>query len=255
MLERSRRDPPRKRHAQVHREPRPAHTEHARGHAKPHRDPAPEHPGSRLDAIARALFDHDEGRARLAPQLSRFDATVGPILDDDDDREVLLAIRLDWALCDAPLEGDPHDTWLARVLDGRVPGLAPHDDWAELRALHAGLFEVWPGRGGTFLRDLVHGLSLPLDERFDFEPAAGSHGTEPAALWDVRLWLGPGGVQLVRPPLAYPLAVLPIVRDAMARRFRPGHRPLDLLRLRRAWLEWQRRPRLPPTTLFARAFD
>ena len=75
-------------------------------------------PGALLDEIGAAVFGGAAGRARIDPALACFDETVGRELDDDVHRETLLAVRLDWALCEAPVEGVDRDH-LVKGLIGR----------------------------------------------------------------------------------------------------------------------------------------
>lgn len=204
-----------------------------------------------LDAAARAVFDSVTGRIRLEPLLEAFDRDAGPLLDDDPSRDLLLAVRLDWALCDGlPLDHeDEGDTWLRRALAGMVPGVTPDPAWEPLLATHAGIFEVWPTSDGAFLRDVLRGVSGPLVAPTGLQPAARG----PAALWDVRVVLGADGVSLCRAPIHYPLDVLPLLHEGAGRRFEQSRdRIVTIARLRSAWLSVQRQRRLPAKRAFAR---
>jgi len=209
--------------------------------------------GDALDGIATRVFDHETGRRRIAPLLRRFDAVMGSVLADDPGGEGWLTARLDWALCDAPvmdpgMGGSMADTWLRRVLAGEVPEVTLEPGWDRLAAHHVGIFEVWPHPRGAFLRDVLRGLSLPLNEPSGLQPDRSG----PAGLWDVRVVLEGGAATLCRPPLDVPLRVLPLLREAMRQRFTVGRKPLDLLEVRRAWLQCYRQPRLSPRLAFAR---
>lgn len=200
-------------------------------------------PAQALDELARAIFD--PRRDQLASLLQHFDERVGRVQDGDDLRETWLAARLDWALCDAELPDEPR-TWLMRGAKGEVSGV----DQALAQGLlpnHAGLFEVWPARRGAFLRDVVAGVCVSLDEPVELLPQRSG----PAALWDVRVLLTPPA-RLCRRPFAYPLTTLPLLHRAQARRFGRGP-SIDLLSLRRAWLRCRAQAKLPVEATFSSA--
>lgn len=208
--------------------------------------------GETLDAVARAVFDSDLGRARLVPLLASFDAAVGRLLEDDPVRDLLLAIRLDWALCDA-VPGDARDcadTWLRRAVAGELADVPSEPTWEPLLATHASLFEVWPTSDGAFLRDILRGVCLPLVEPMGLHPAPRG----PAAVWDARLVVTPEGASLCRAPLLYPLDVLPLLHAHATASFGAPFDPQGgVLPLRRAWLGVQRQPRLPAERAFRTA--
>lgn len=208
--------------------------------------------GELLDAAARAVFDSVDGRARLAPLLASFDAAVGRFLEDDAPRDLLLAIRLDWALCDAtPSDArDAADTWLRRAAAGELPDVPPDPAWEPLLATHASVFEVWPTSDGAFLRDIVRGVCLPLVEPMGLHPAPRG----PAAVWDARLIVTSDGARLCRAPLLYPLDVLTLLHRYATATFEAAFEPATcVLPLRRAWLAVHRQPRLAPERAFRTA--
>ena len=89
-----------------------------------------------LDEVAAHVFDGEAGAARLAPLLEQWTDEVGQVREDDSHRELLQAMRTDWALCDAPVDrGRP---WLSLALDGAL-GPVP-DRWRTLARNHVGLF-------------------------------------------------------------------------------------------------------------------
>ena len=195
-----------------------------------------------LDDLASAVFGGPQGEARLQPLLARWEQEVGRIQEDDEQREVLHAARMDWALCDA----DPDAPWLQRVLSDSVPDVPPQDRWRVLSGTHVGLFEVWPGPD-AWLRDVRCGLSVRLADPVRIEPLPEGG---PAALWEVRIAIVDGAAQMCRPPLAYPLGVLDALHDHNRARFETGVAPVSLLRLRRYWLQFQRAPRAEPAAIF-----
>jgi hypothetical protein len=198
--------------------------------------------GDALDEIASRVFGGAEGQARLQPLLSQWEDEVGRIHDDDEQHEVLQAVRTDWALCDA----NPGDTWLRRVMRGAVPGVPPHDAWHPLLGGHVGLFEVWPGQQ-AWLRDVRSGLSVRLSDPVRVVPLPEGG---PGALWEVRIVIVDGAARMCRPPLSYPLGVLDQLHDENRARFDHGGEPVSLLRLRRYWLQWARAPRAEAAAVF-----
>lgn len=202
-----------------------------------------------LDEVARAVFDTTQGPSRLQPLLRRYDEEVGVILEDERHRDLLLATRLDWALCDAAIEGGagPGDTWLRRAVRGEIEGLAVDPAWDRISATFVGLFEVWPGRR-AFVRDLLHGISLPLADAVRLEPMPEG----PAALWEVRIVIENGAARLCRPPLSYPLEILKTLDEQTLTRFRPDGAVLPLQALRRRWIQFHRASRADPVTWFSR---
>jgi len=204
--------------------------------------------GEALDELAAAVFDGEVGHHRLAPLLMRWDDESAPLRDEDPDYARWQVIRTDWALCDA-LAHDargPGDTWAWRAARGQLPGWTPRPIDRSLAASVVGLFEAWPGKV-PWLRDCIGGLSVALADPVLLEPI-GDGG--PAALWEVRVVLEAGRAHMCRPPLAYPLEVLPTVRDRQLRRFGPGGRRLSLPSLRRARLRWRRAERADASVMF-----
>ena len=195
-----------------------------------------------LDDLASRVFGGEEGEGRLRPLLDRWEREVGRIQEDDEQREVLQAVRTDWALCEA----DPDAPWLRRVLAGAVADVPPDDRWRPLLGTHVGLFEVWPGPQ-AWLRDVRSGLSVRLADPVRVEPLPEGG---PAALWEVRIAIVDGAAQMCRPPLSYPLGVLDPLHDHNRARFETGVPPVSLLRLRRYWLQFQRAPRAEPAAIF-----
>lgn len=204
-----------------------------------------------LDDAASAVFGSEAGRSRLEPLLAIFDREVGVLLEEDGFRDLLLAMRLDWALCDVPCPGarDRADTWLRRAIEGELADVRPDPQWVGLLSTHAGLFEVWPAPDGAFLRDLAHGVCLTLTQ----PTALGSRPRGPAAIWDVRVKVDADGCVLCRAPLSYPPEALDVLREVAVRTFEGA--PVGLLALRRAWLASQRQSRLQPARAFARALQ
>lgn len=204
--------------------------------------------GDALDELAAAVFDGEEGHHRVVPLFARWDDEAAPLRDEDPDYPRWQLIRTDWALCDA-LAHDavgPGDTWLQRLLRGRVPGFVPGPDHAALAGSWVGLFEVWQGRI-PWLRDCVGGLCLGLGDPARLEPT-GDDG--PVALWEARVVIEDGRARLCREPLPYPLEILRTVRDRQLRRFAPGGRAPSLALLRRARLRWRRAERADASVMF-----
>jgi hypothetical protein len=199
-----------------------------------------------LDALAEAVFGTESGRRRLEPLTRRWDDEVGLIHESDAHHELWHAIRVDWALCEAAL-GPGGDTWAARAAAGLVEGVEPDARWRAVATTHVGLFEVWPSEP-AFLRDRLHGVSLPLHDPVRL--VAPDEG--PAALWEVRVCIADGHAHLCRPPLPYPLELLPLFEQANRDRFAPGGAPLRLPKLRRAWLALHRATRADPAAIFHR---
>lgn len=189
-----------------------------------------------LDALAEQVFGGAAGARRAAPLLARFDAAVGAYTGEDAGYELLQAARIDWALCDAAIEGaGPGETWALRAALGRIPEV-PAGAWTwALATTQVGLFEVWPG-APTRLRDRLGGLVLRVDE-----PTPGlARGDRPAALWEARVALRPGGACLCRAPIEYPLEILRDLERAHEQRWRAPERVSDLMALRRLRLRWAR---------------
>jgi hypothetical protein len=199
-----------------------------------------------LDALAEAVFGGEAGARRLQPLLDRFAAEVGVLRDDDVVTELFRAYRTDWALVDAELDG-PGDTWARRASHGLIEGVAPRPSFAAIAASLSGVFEVWPTRP-PWLRDRLRGISVALADPVHVEPLGKG---EPAAVWEARLSIDDGRAHLLRPPLPYPVEVLPVLQDLGAARWRTGVRP-GALALRRAWLQQQLAPRADPRATFAR---
>lgn len=200
--------------------------------------------GEALDDIASVVFGGDAGMQRLDPLLRQWDEEVGAIQQGDVEPELLHAVRTDWALVDAPIDGGA--SWLRRASRGEVPDLQWRDAWTPLLGSHVGLFEVWPG-SRAWLRDVRCGLSLVLEDPVRVEPLP--HGG-PGALWEVRIVVEGGRARMCRRPLAYPIELLPDLHEATRRRFVAGGGPIPLLRLRRQWLQFHRAPRADPVAVF-----
>lgn len=189
-----------------------------------------------LDRLAERVFSGVEGAARAAPLLARWDAVVGRATPGDADYAALQAARIDWALCDAEVDG-PGDTWAWRAAQGLVPEAPPDAAVQALARSQAGMFELWPGRPAQ-LRGRIRGLCLRVDE-----PSLAAVRNErggPLALWEVRVVFARGGVRMCRPPIAYPLEILPRLQVAHEQHWREPSRGLDLLQLRRMRLQWKR---------------
>jgi hypothetical protein len=201
-----------------------------------------------LDELAEAVFGTLEGRRRLDPLLRRWDAEVGLIHEGDPHHGLWHAIRVDWALCDAEIEGGrgPGDTWAARAAAGLIDGIEPEPRWRAVSSTMVGLFEVWASEP-PFLRDRLRGMCMPLHDAVRLIP--GDDG--PAALWEVRVCICGGHGHLCRSPLPYPLEILPILDRAHADRF-AGDAPLRGSKLRRAWFAYHRAARADPTAIFER---
>lgn len=208
-------------------------------------------PGEVLDEIAAAVFDGPQGRERLAPLLVRWDDEVGRILDDDAHRETLLAIRIDWALCEAAIEGGggPGDTWLRRAVAGDVDGVIAPERWAGALGTHTGVFEVWPTKR-PFLRDRVRGVSLTLSDPIHVEPPPVAGG--PAALWEVRLFIDDDdGARMCREPLPYPIQLVGWLEELQVERFGARGAVPSIMRLRRRWLQYSRARHTDPMAIFS----
>lgn len=198
-----------------------------------------------LDELAARAFARDGGVARLQPLLDRFDAAMGALHPDDPHHALLHALRTDWALCEAELDG-PGDTWAWRIARGRLPQVTPAAADGTIARSIAGLFEVWRGKE-PWLREPTRGVCLPLADRVHLEPAPGGG---PAALWELRICVAGGRAFMCRPPLPYPLEVLDVVRDAAGLRLR-GRGDGLLVRMRRAWLSVARASRADPRAVFS----
>jgi hypothetical protein len=181
--------------------------------------------GARLDELAERVFGGPLGQARARAALVDYDRAVGRIVDSYGQHELLRAQRIDWALCNTPEEGA---TWAWRAAAGELADVTPAPEDRALAGSVAGLFEVWPGTR-VWLRCRVTGLSLELDGSVDARAMAAGRG--PGALWETRVVVGERGAELCRRPLEYPLELVPMIE-------RSGRGALDLLALRRAWIEW-----------------
>ncbi|MCA9713534.1 MAG: hypothetical protein KC468_02445 [Myxococcales bacterium] len=215
---------------------------------RPGEPPQYERWGASLDALAERVFTGPEGQERARPLLSAHDRVLGRIVNGDDQHELLRALRIDWALCDACPRDHADagtDSWAWRVAHERVPGVRSAPDDAAVAGSVGGLFEVWPGRR-AWLRDRLSGLSVALDGEVD--PRALASGTGPGALWETRVVVGARGAALCRRPIEYPLEIVPMLERAHARAF--GERPYAPLTLRRAWLEWRRSRGADPRPIF-----
>ncbi len=195
-----------------------------------------------LDRLGEAVFAAAPGRA--APLVRRWDEQVGKLGAGDRDHELLQASRVDWALCDAEL-GSPGDTWAWRAAHGRVPGVEPDAAVQALARSQVGLFEVWPGRPAV-LRGRIRGLCLRIE---DPQLAALGERGKIAALWELRVVFTRDGARVCRPPIAYPLEILPRLTRAHEQHWRAPDRGLDLMQLRRMRLAWTR-ARRPTLAMF-----
>lgn len=196
--------------------------------------------GELFDHVADAVVRH-AGAEAFTPLGYRFDDAVGRPREDDEDFALLQAIRSDWVVCDASIDGTPGNTWAWRAARGEVPGV----DVTDARAVAAsvtGLFEVWPGRV-TWVRDRVRGLCLPLVDT----PEGVVQARHASALWELRLLPDASGrgVRLGRRPLEYPLSLLTLLEASHGDRWSTGG-GLDLMSLRRARLGWIRGRRVGP---------
>lgn len=201
-----------------------------------------------LDEAATAVFGGPRGARRIAPLLERWNADGLKFHEGDPTPALLHTLRTDWALCDASIENDDGETYLERLLRGRIDGVEPMPRWARLRAQHLGLFEVWPGTS-AWLRDLRCGLCIALEDP-PFCDAPDDEG--PTALWEVRVLLRDGRAQLCSAPLPYPLGILDRLHAHARQRLETlGETPPVSWRLlRRGWLAASRAPRADPGTLF-----
>ena len=191
---------------------------------------------AQLDRLGERVFGGVEGAARAAPLLARWDAAVGKSAHGDADHGALQAARIDWALCDAELDG-PGETWAWRAAHGCVPGVPADAEVQALARSQVGLFELWPGKPAQ-LRGRIRGLCLRIDEP---SLAAVRHERGgPLALWEVRVVFTRDEARLCRPPIAYPLEILPRLQRAHEQHWREPSRGLDLLQLRRMRLQWTR---------------
>ena len=188
-----------------------------------------------LDRVSEAVFGGAEGAARAAPLLARWDAVVGK-MSPGEEHGGLQAARIDWALCDAELDA-PGETWAWRAAHGCVPGLEADAAVQALARSQVGLFELWPGRPAQ-LRGRIRGLCIRIDEP-SLAPVRHERGG-PLALWEVRVVFTRDGAQMCRPPIAYPLEILPRLQRAHEQHWREPSRGLDLLQLRRMRLQWSR---------------
>ena len=194
--------------------------------------------GGQLDRLGEAVFSGLAGPVRATPLLARWDAAVGRLGGGDQDVDLLHATRVDWALCDAEIEGgSPGETWAWRAAHGRVPGVEADAAVQALARSQVGLYEVWPGKPAV-LRGRIRGLCLRVDDPA-LAASLGERG-KIAALWELRVVFTRDGARLCRPPLAYPLEILPRLRRAHEQHWRDPSRGLDLMQLRRMRLQWTR---------------
>lgn len=197
--------------------------------------------GGQLDRLAERVFSGPEGPARAAPLLARWDAQVGGLGGGDVDFALLQAARVDWALCDtAAPGGGPGESWAWRAAHGCVPGVEADAAVQALARSQVGLFEVWPGKP-ALLRGRIRGLCLRVDDPAltGLTAALGERGRI-AALWELRIVFTRAGACLCRPPIAYPLEILPRLTRAHEQHWRDPQRGLDLMQLRRMRLLWTR---------------
>ncbi len=146
--------------------------------------------------------------------------------------------RHDWALRDVEAPGaGPGESWAWRAAHGRVPGVEPDAAVQALARSQVGLFEVWPGKPAV-LRGRIRGLCLRVDDPALAAPL-GERGRI-AALWELRIVFTRDGARLCRPPIAYPLEILPRLKRAHEQHWRDPQRGLDLMQLRRMRLQWTR---------------
>jgi len=165
--------------------------------------------GEALDELASAIFGDAQGRQRLAPLLDRWREEIGELRPEDPQTGLMIATRLDWALVDAAVPGDPHGrSWCTLAAAGEVAGIDPTLARRCTRT-HVGLFEVWPAGTQSWLRDRVAGLCVRLVEPIALPVARRG----PTALWEVRVLVEDGVAQLCRPALDYPLALVDLLRD------------------------------------------
>lgn len=236
--------------------------------AKPHTDW-----DAVLDALAAGVFGSPAGQRRLAPLLARWDDHVGPLREEDPEHPTWQAMRTDWALCDAAIDG-PGDTWAWRVVTGRLDldpvqtlsevlaedAPQPEHDRAAVHAAAAlghaarsiaGLWLVHPGRR-PWMCDALSGIGLELGSPMRLDAPPHRSG-DAIALWDARVVVAGGVAQLCRPPVAYPLDVVKEVRRVGLSRLSSGatSRHEVLMALRRRWLHWARAPRADARLLFA----
>ena len=191
-----------------------------------------------LDRLGEGVFSGTVGAARAAPLLARWDAQVGRLGAGDVDYTLLQAARVDWALCDVEAaDGGPGESWAWRAAHGRVPGVEPDAAVQALARSQVGLFEVWPGKP-TLLRGRIRGLCLRVEDPALAVPL-GERGRI-AALWELRIVFTRAGARLCRPPIAYPLEILPRLTRAHEQHWRDPQRGLDLMQLRRMRLQWTR---------------
>ncbi|MEZ4452000.1 MAG: hypothetical protein R3B09_21230 [Nannocystaceae bacterium] len=201
--------------------------------------------GDALDRLAEAVFASREGRRRAEPLLAAQDAIIGGLGLGDHPHAVLQAHRVDWALCDMQVPaGEPGETWAYRASLGRVPEVTPTPEVAILAGSIVGLFEVWRARGALILRERLCGVVAHLAEGEAPLEIEGEVG-----LWETRIVLRPEGARLCRPPIAYPVEILPWLERAALQRW-TGTMSVDLLDLRAMWLRWRRAPGAEPGHFF-----
>jgi hypothetical protein len=198
-----------------------------------------------LDRWSAALFGGELGGARLQPLLALWEREIGAVRGEDPELEVLHAVRVDWALCEALGPGETRP-WCVR--DDAEGVLEPVLRDA-VRRSWVGLFEVWPHRGGAgaWLRDRLGGACATLQGPVDVAIAAEG----PSALWELRVVIKDGALHACRRPIAYPLALVDLLGEGDAPQ--PG-RPARLLQVLRRTRLWQlRAPRVDPRSVFAEA--
>jgi hypothetical protein len=198
-----------------------------------------------LDDLCARAFAGEAGAARLRPLLARYDAAIGVLHPEDPHHELLHALRIDWALVDAEVDG-PGDTWAWRVARGRVATVRGQPIDGTIARSICGVFEVWRDRE-PWLREPTRGLCLPLADRVHLEaPPEGG----PAAVWEMRIVVAGGRAFMCRPPLPYPLETVAVLREAAKFRL-GGHGERLGHKLRRAWLHTARSTRADAAAIFA----
>jgi hypothetical protein len=203
---------------------------------------------AQLDRLAERVFGGVDGAKRAAPLLARWDAEVGRASAGDADHAHWQAARIDWALCDAEIAGGgPGETWAWRAAHGCVPEVEADAVIEALARSQVGLFELWPGRP-ALLRGRIRGLCLRIDDP-SLAPVRHERGG-PLALWEVRVVFTADGARMCRPPIGYPLEILPRLQRAHEQHWREPSRGLDLPQLRRMRLQWTRARKPDPRGAF-----
>jgi hypothetical protein len=179
----------------------------------------------------------DANGSRLKPLLERWDDEVGALRAEDPQTGLMIATRLDWALVDAEVPGDPHGrSWCALAASAAIDGV-DQELAAHCLRTYVGLFEVWPAHRCAWLRDRVAGVCVRLTDPLALPPAPRG----PAALWEVRVMIEHGVARLCRAALDYPLQLVELLPEPM----RPGEARADFwARLRRGRLKHARTPKL-----------